>query len=227
MTPHPAPTTPRADAPTPAARVLVALVLRLTLGLTLLDEGVRHYLLEKLASSTPVARNFYGSPVVYPYGATPSPPPTVPGWEAFAGYLPYAEVAVGVAVALGFFTTAAATLAALWPLLLRVLKLGYVLAVVPLDPTASPALVQPDDAARALPLLLLAVAVIWLSSSGTNPMSLDALVRRRAAARPAPGRGRVTAAGIPDVPAVGSVNPIQREFDPELAVGGLESKGDS
>jgi len=217
MTKHPAQRPRfRFDGPTPAARVTIALIFRLTLGLALLDAGITGYL------KAGTARN----------GTTPAAtgPRTIgtatDWWDGYARILPYVEVVVGVAVTIGFFTTAAATVAALWPVFLRTIKIVYALSVVPIAPTAAAQLTPAElFGPEALSTLLLAIAVIWTSSSGVNPLSIDALLKRPTDVEEPPPFprtkavsefGHVTAEQIPSVPAVGSINPLVTAFDPGL-----------
>jgi hypothetical protein len=80
-----------------------------------------------------------------------------------------------------------------------------------------------------LPNLLLSVAVIWMASSGDDHFSIDALVwpRPGPAGDSPPAQGQVTGGRIPDVPAVGSVNPVIQEFDPGLFVEEVPARGES
>jgi uncharacterized membrane protein YphA (DoxX/SURF4 family) len=204
----------RPAGPHPAASGLVAVILRLTLGLSLLDDGITHYLI-----GGPGGPRF--NPYFGPFSPNPAGLPNFPGWEDFTRLLPYLEIIVGVALILGFFTTVAASAAALWPLLLRVMKVAFVLIAGPAEPNIVMSLAPVGMYQQAtLPLLLMALALIWLASSGTNPFSLDALMRRRSAVadEPAGPASKITGGTIPGVPAVGAVNPLPRPFDPGLGL---------
>jgi uncharacterized membrane protein YphA (DoxX/SURF4 family) len=200
---------------------MIALVLRLTLGLGLLDDGVSGYIVSNVGGGgfNPYNPVTYGRVAPRPPWAVP-----VPGWDEFSRALPYVEIVVGVAIVLGFFTTYTASVAALMPVLVRSLKVVYLLLAGTSDPNLVNSLLPFGWYEQgALPNLVVAVAVVWLSSSGDDRLSLDALIWRRTRAEEpdltpvsAAPPAEVTAGQIPDVPAVGTVNPVRQEFDPGL-----------
>jgi uncharacterized membrane protein YphA (DoxX/SURF4 family) len=160
-------------------QAFIMVVLRLTLGLSLLEDGIRDFL------QGAVRRGAWGYNAYFSPYNMPSRPgaPNLLGWEAVTQWLPYLEVAIGVAVTLGFFTTIAATAAALWPVGIRIVTVAFLLVAAPVDPAVMNSLGPMGILEQAaMPSLLMALGVIWLSTSGVNPASLDALMRRRSAA---------------------------------------------
>src|SRR6478609_643038 len=88
--------------PGPRVRALVALMLRVGLGLSLLNRGMTRYMIQKRNTSN-------GSP----FGSTMF----APDLSLFYHYLATAEMAIALALILGFFTAAAAVLTAMVTLL--------------------------------------------------------------------------------------------------------------
>jgi hypothetical protein len=162
---------------------LAVLLLRVGLGINLLNEGLMGYLTVKMNAGA------VGLPTV----------------------LPYVQIAIGVALILGFVTTMAATCAGVLvlfhPLVQTLALFGGTYNPFGRGPFALQAnLAQVSSTGN----LLITAAVLWFSSPGQNPWSLDAMVfGRRASVRessraaappmeqppePAPSPGQRTAA---------------------------------
>src|SRR4051794_20006665 len=136
--------------PGPFTRSLVALSLRVGLGLIFLTAGIEKF--EGLRT------NKYPGVIVDQFEKTRLRPDLV---RLFAGVLPYAEVGLGAALIAGLFTTAAAALAG--ALLVNLLFGQTVLHNVAMYPAL-------------LTYLLVNAAVLWLSPVTSNYLSLDGLL---------------------------------------------------
>jgi uncharacterized membrane protein YphA (DoxX/SURF4 family) len=168
------PSTPVILDPGPKVRTLVALLLRVGLGLTMLKRGVVDYL--SLTSS--ISPGFFMSRVPIPIDLEP-----------YFHYLAYAEMALGLALILGFFTTAAAVLAGclqlITPLLQTVVTLStQFVQARGMNVSVVLSLYEGSGASN----LLVVAAVLWFSPVASNPWSLDRLifVPRERPATPAP-----------------------------------------
>lgn len=138
--------------PGPLVRSLVALILRVGLGLLMLAAGYN-----KLHPPKPeMAYSVEG--MVEMFKATPLPAEAV---RPFAKALPYAELYLGATLVVGLGTMLNAFLAGvlLLQLLVGLLVLG--------DPTAAPPMFS---------YLLVCAGVIWLSPVRTNWFSIDGLL---------------------------------------------------
>src|SRR4051812_35983935 len=111
MEPHPAIALRRE--PGPLTRSLVALSLRLALGLIFLMAGIGKFQAIKAGK--------YPTMIVTQFASSPLPTGQV---RLFADVLPYAEVAIGAALLAGLFTTLAASLSAA---LLALLLFGHLI----------------------------------------------------------------------------------------------------
>lgn len=175
----------RGGGPGPRMRSLVTLLLRIGLGVLLLNSGVTGFYAQRLG------RSMGG-----PWGSPFSQPAGNPGLEGAYALLPYLEITTALALFLGFFTVVAAVVAAFLTLAPQLLQAVVLLSLGLLANLNRPEAVILQTIGRsAIGLnLLMAVALIWLASSGDDGWSLDALMF-------APRRGGVGApveAGPPD-----------------------------
>jgi uncharacterized membrane protein YphA (DoxX/SURF4 family) len=152
--------------PGPAIRALIALVLRVGLGLSLLNRGIVGYLGMKAGGGT---------------GFGPSPLSIPPAIEPFYPSMVYAEMAIGLALVLGFFTTATTVLAAVMQLVIPVIQTA--ITISGLNPYQGPPglnIAILDRLAASGPnQLLLIAAVLWFSPVATNRWALDRLIYSR------------------------------------------------
>lgn len=182
----PAPTEmTRGRGPGPRTRSLVTLQLRIGLGVLLLNSGVAGFYAQRSGRSMGGA---WGPAVSLSAGN--------PGLEGAYLLLPYLEIATALALFLGFFTMVAAVAAAFLTLAPQLLQAVMLLSLGLLANLNRPEAVILQTIGRsAIGLnLMMAVALIWLASSGDDGWSLDALMF-------APRRGGVGApvkAGPPD-----------------------------
>jgi uncharacterized membrane protein YphA (DoxX/SURF4 family) len=163
-------------------RALVALLLRVGLGLTLLKRGVVEYL--SLSSSI--------SPGMF---ATRMPIPI--DMELYFRYLAYVEMALGLALSLGFFTTGATVLAAclqlITPLVQTVVTMStQFVQARGMNVSAVLGLYEGSGASN----LLLVAAVLWFSPVASNPFSLDRLIFVPREPSAAPGTASPATPGI-------------------------------
>lgn len=220
----PEPLTPAPEAPPwvngPGYRTrsLIVLILRLGLGVQLLNSGVAGFYVSQLATNAgPSWGRGYPRTGIYP------------GTESAYQFLPYLEIVTALAVLLGFFTVVAAAAAAfqsLAPALFQsVVLLGSGLST---NPNGYDMLfVQSLAHGTMIMNITVAAAVIWLAASGGDGWSLDALMfaprraarRDRKAAKTASGTTWPAAAPEP-----GDARPPAVPFDPSVAVGGPQSE---
>jgi uncharacterized membrane protein YphA (DoxX/SURF4 family) len=206
--------------PGPRVRSLIALILRLGLGLQVLNAGLTGY----LHMTMPMGPGRFGNSSFIRLGV-------YPGSEGIYQFVPYAQIVVGLALMLGFLTAAAAAAAGA-VILFPSLAQAFILTTsgMNIDPF------MPQNAATQIALnsagatnLLLVAAVLWFSTVGGNAWSLDGLMFARGAASPWPGRAGAAGRGQPwpdplaDRAAAGA-KPLVVEFDPDLAVGGETPK---
>jgi len=158
-----------------------AFLLRMGIGLGLFNTGLAGYMA-----------------VAVPRGMGPGMPTLGPGMPTFGGFLPifgpmpYIEIALGMALILGFLTTASSIAAGL-QLLLMPCMLTIQLAT---SGASSPGMMMPgrgwgipnagmlmmmEAGMLSLPGLLTHAALIWLSPLANHPYSIDALIFGRAA----------------------------------------------
>jgi uncharacterized membrane protein YphA (DoxX/SURF4 family) len=158
-------TTPSAPAildPGPNIRSLVAVLLRFGLGLTLLKRGVVDY----LSLNSSISPGFFASRVPIPIDLEP-----------YFQYLAYTEMALGLALILGFFTTAAAVLAGCLQLITPLLQTVVAMTTQfvqarGMNVSVILSLYEGSGASN----LLVVAAVIWFSPVASNPWSLDRLI---------------------------------------------------
>jgi uncharacterized membrane protein YphA (DoxX/SURF4 family) len=166
------------------ARGYVAVLLRLALGMSILNAGILGF----LALHAGVTPGMFRTPYARMNMMTrPGPPATgMPGVDEFSRHVCYVQIVVGVALVLGFFTTYAAVAAGLLLLIEPVWETISLLAFgFPGDQMAMMRLAMGGTFASGnVPTYFLVAAVVWLSASGTNPASLDAWVFHRRGARP-------------------------------------------
>jgi uncharacterized membrane protein YphA (DoxX/SURF4 family) len=136
--------------PGPVTRSLVALLLRIGLGLVFLMAGVQKFQGMKAGQ--------YPAAITGAFEKTWLPPA---GVRLFATVLPYAEVALGGALIAGFLTPVTAFLSGI---LLLQLLFGI---LVQGDPSKYPPM---------LVYLLVSAAILWLSPVTSNYLSLDGLL---------------------------------------------------
>lgn len=167
------------NGPSFPARSLVALLLRLALGLQLLHAGISGFFLRQA---------MVGGGGGNPWSLTPFGPG--PGNDFTTMTLPYLQISVALALLLGFFTVVAAGISgvlALLPLVIQVLMLlgnwptsnmgGFGMR------TGEPFL-QMLTYSVSLHVIALSSGLIWISGSGYDAWSLDGLVFSDRRARP-------------------------------------------
>ncbi len=156
--------------PGPIIRCWVAMVLRVGVGLSLLNIGIAGYMATQPGPGGPglmvINTNF---PAITP----------------FIGGLPYAAIALGLALILGFLTTFTAIATACFFLLVPVLTAVSFLGSGPgLARGFGPGPDLPIGAiliaAFYLPSLVPQVLLIWMSPLANHPFSVDALIFGRA-----------------------------------------------
>ncbi len=162
--------------PGPSVRRWVALLLRLGIGLSLLNTGLAGYI--------GAARGGPGMNAGMP-GIAP------PGMEALFSALPYVTIALGLALILGFLTTASAVASGFYSLMtplfmtIRIVSSGAAIGW----PNPAGGLGDPFLGmlmmTTGLTGLLPQAALIWLSPLENHPYSIDALIYGRKA-MPAP-----------------------------------------
>jgi thiosulfate dehydrogenase [quinone] large subunit len=135
--------------PGPLTRSLVALLLRVGLGLSFLMFG--------LAKFQAIKNGQYPAMITDQFAKSPLRPDMV---KLFADVLPYAEVALGSLLLAGLFTTLSATLSGI--LLLHLTFGKLVLNDIPSMPSM-------------FTYLLVNAAVLWLAPVTSNYVSLDGL----------------------------------------------------
>lgn len=171
---------PYAAGPSPALRSAIAFVLRVSLGLGLLNVGLLTYMANR-TGAIPGMRGMGGMP------ATPVVPGNL-GMMDVSQVVPYLQIAIGLALVLGFFTTYAAVAAGLVSLLDPAAMTVSLLASG--MPVRGPSMFGMNYfgtwGAESTRLLLVA-AVAWMAASGHNPLSIDTLVFGRGAASRPPG----------------------------------------
>jgi uncharacterized membrane protein YphA (DoxX/SURF4 family) len=192
--------------PGPRTRSLIALVLRLGLGIHLLNVGLTGFLFLTMQGGGPPGRAG-----VYP------------GTEGSLMYLPYLQIVIGLALVLGFLTNVAAALAAVVALAPGVAEMVVLLTIgSSMNPYARSdsflmSIVSGGGAAN----VLLTVAVIWFSQPAVNAWSLDALMFARRANPPRPkakGPAPDPLGGVwRELPDDGRDGPAAA-FDPDLAL---------
>lgn len=165
------PTVNRSSAePSPFTLGVIALILRLGLGLGLLETGLIGFL-----SSRTGGRPF--NPMFMNAGGG-----ILPAGDVYQQLLPYAQIALGLALALGFFTGFAAAAAAFLMILQPLVRTSFMLI-------AGQSMPNPGMSFRGMPFmipglsfgldasnLLLTAAVLWLAPVRSNPWSLDGLM---------------------------------------------------
>lgn len=175
----------RVAGPSPRTRAVVALLLRLGIGLQLLNAGVNGF---HIAVSLQ-AMGGGGPGLFFQTGV-------YPGSEGFYQVLPYLQISVALAVLLGFFTRAAAVAAAVLMLIPTALQSVMLLvngtSVQPNFRGFDSMLVQSVLNGSASLNLIVAVMLIYEVSSGFNAWSLDGLMtgRRAASSEPHAGPGK-------------------------------------
>jgi uncharacterized membrane protein YphA (DoxX/SURF4 family) len=148
MEPHPAIALRRE--PGPLTRSLVALSLRLGLGLIFLMAGLGKFQAIKAGK--------YPAMIVEQFASSPLPEAQV---RLFANVLPYAEVALGAGLLAGLFTTVTAALAAI---LLAHLLFGQLI------------MNHVEQYPGMLIYFLVNAGILWLSPVTSNYLSLDGLL---------------------------------------------------
>lgn len=168
--------------PLPTTKLLayIALFLRLSLGLSLLNAGLAGV----LSSNGPMG----GMPGFGGRGGNPftgGPAPTPPGMEGLATVLPFAELVVGVGLVFGIFTTISALAGCALTLVTPLLVSVALITTSGIGPAPNrfgigfgfEVLMQlPAQSA------LTYAALVLLSPSSINRLSIDALIFRRTAA---------------------------------------------
>jgi hypothetical protein len=175
--PAPAAPVPPATAPPPWARATVALLLRLGLGVSLLNGGLIGYLAARRGGTA--------------YGVAWS---TLLGPAAVAGILendilvPFCQIAIGLALVLGFFTVIATVLAGLLIVSGPIFQFLAILSNSSATLSGNEMVTQVFVSTGSINLLLLVAALLWLTPMEGTSWSLDALIfahRRRGHEAPA------------------------------------------
>jgi uncharacterized membrane protein YphA (DoxX/SURF4 family) len=177
------------EGPEPSAmiRALVATLLRVGLGLNLLNTGLLGYMAKNAGAG------MFGG---LPPGATI---PIPSGSDVYYQIISCGQIAVGLALVLGFFTTLAALLAGASILIAPLIQSVVLISGgATMNPYSNPGFVFLNMLSSGTTTnLLTSAAVLWFSTIKNNPWSLDALIlsvrdaeQERAAARlePPPGR---------------------------------------
>ncbi len=180
-----------ADLPRPWVRAMVAVLLRIGLGVSLLNGGLLGYLRAQ--------REAGGS-------ASSLAWTTLLGPAAVAGLLendllvPIVQIALGLALVLGFFTQVCTVLAGF------LILSGPIFQVIALLSSASPIsgneqlAVQTLVSAGSMNLLLLVAVVLWLTPATGTPWSLDYLIFAHLRTGPGPRRHPRPQAGVEAAP---------------------------
>jgi uncharacterized membrane protein YphA (DoxX/SURF4 family) len=221
---------PPADpyAPSPRLRSLIALVLRLGLGLQVFNAGLIGY----VQQGAPGGPGRFGMNSLVRLGI-------YPGSEPVAQFVPYVQIVVGLALMVGFLTAVAAVAAAFLALFPSIAE-AFILSTsgLNLDPfqRQNAETMAAMNGAMAANLLLIA-AVLWFSHASGNAWSLDGLMFARGASGEArDGRGSAPAADgeaerWPDPMTTAGPRPAEGpealavEFDPDVAVGHESPQG--
>ena len=145
----------------PFLRAFLALVLRVGLGLGLLNMGLFGYMIQKTGRI----------PRFAPGARMP------PSWAPLMYHqsLPQLQIVLGVAILLGFLTIYASVLTALVQLIEPLLQL---ITLVGMGVPGNQAWATSYAMYSGSSSLLMAVAVAWLAADGLNPLSIDSLVFR-------------------------------------------------
>ncbi|MGE3818882.1 MAG: hypothetical protein AB7I30_05560 [Isosphaeraceae bacterium] len=165
------PTLP-APFPTPDARTrnVVTLLLRLGVGLPLLNSGLKGFWMVRSGRSSPFGTGSSASFV------------SITGMDGIYLFLPYAEIVIGLAVLVGFLTIAAVAASVALSLLPMLL---YALAMITsggaidsFGPRGNVYYAIEDALTRSgsTGTLLVGVVLIWLASVGWNGWSLDGMM---------------------------------------------------
>jgi hypothetical protein len=202
----------------------LAFVLRVGLGLSLLNLGLLGYVFQSQMGGG-VGANPYTQMYSQVLGI-------VPGTEAFHQVRPYAQIAIGLALILGFMTTPAAAAAAVLILLTPLMQTISLLmngGMINRNMMMGMPMQSVVSTGETSSLLLVAI-VLWLSPVRMNPWSLDGLMFRRgrrrmaeslASAPSTPSKSSWTGqAGVPRMqgdPAATFRTDLANEFDPDVA----------
>ncbi len=198
--------------PFPALHV-IGLTLRMALATSLLHSGLTGYLFFKIVAAGGLS-NAYN-----PYtGAMNANAWGASGADSYMLFLAPAQIALGVALALGFFTTWAATVAGFLTLVPSCAQIVLLLASgMPTDPNTIMTLMT-NSGTSGLAWnggnLFLSSAVVWLAATGKNPMSLDALIFKQTARAIDGPSGNF----LDPIPASVPEGLVTLEFDPEIAI---------
>jgi hypothetical protein len=184
-TPLPAAPPRAAAGPAPWVRATVAVLLRLGLGVSLLNGGLMGY---------QVAQNGTGGSGSTLAWSTLLGPGAVASALEHDLLVPVVQIAIGLALILGFFTVLTTIAAGLLVLSAPIFQFLAILSSSSAPSTAEQVAMQALATTGSINLLLLVAAVLWLTPPDGTPWSLDYLIfaHRRAAARPptaAPGGG--------------------------------------
>ncbi|MFO0908457.1 MAG: DoxX family protein [Isosphaeraceae bacterium] len=168
------------DGPSLAARSSISLMLRLALGVQLLNGGISNFYIGQWIRGAGSSSGFgtYAQTGVFP------------GTEVAYSVLPFVQMAIGLAVLLGFFTSVAALLAGIsasLPMLLQTFALlGADIQPSGLGFRGVEQIITQTIMGCVMALnVLIASGLIWFAGSGWNAWSLDTLMfgnrpRRRA-----------------------------------------------
>lgn len=189
------------DARSRRAAAIIVLMLRLALGVSTLNAGLIGYLSQSFGSGGSPMRFQNPNMGMNMYGGGSGSAPIGMGLQ----FLAAGQIGLGVAVLLGFSTTITAAATGFLTILPSLIYTFFLIGVgMTSDFSGAP---NPGIFARAIhiemsngidvPTLLLVSLVVWLSSLGITPLSLDALIlaRRTGATR---GKSSPTSSVIPE-----------------------------
>src|SRR4051794_10049080 len=169
--------------PRPWVRRIVALILRVGLGVCLLNGGLLGYLTAQRGGAS-------ASGLVWSTLLGPSAVASVLQHDML---VPYVQIALGLALILGFFTVPSAILAGFLVLSGPIFQFLAILSSSGQSGNATLEMQALIVTTGSINLLLLIAAVLWLTPIEGNPWSLDALIF----ARPRPPQATAAAAPAP------------------------------
>jgi len=184
-TPLPLARIPRDDATGQYDRLLpwLALFVRLSVGIALLNAG--------LAGMMASGPGFGGGPPANPFMTPMGPPGPLPGLETLVASLPYVELALGVGLCFGIFTTMTALACCGLVLVVPAIMTMQLLAVPTPQPgviVGGPRFMGPGVAIYSVLFAVVStpclVVLVLLSPRTINRLSVDALIFARAQVRP-------------------------------------------
>jgi hypothetical protein len=171
-------------------RSVIAVLLRLGLGVSLLNGGLMGYQIAQYGTG--------GSSSSLAWSTLLGPGAVASALEHDL-LVPIVQIALGLALILGFFTVVSTILAGLLVLSAPIFQFLAILSSNTMGHTSEHLAMQALVTTGSINLLLLVAAVLWLTPPGGTPWSLDYLIfaHRRAVGSTAAASGRETAASAP------------------------------